>query len=183
VMEKIALGKQAADLCSSTLTQYFVREYFAEGRWLEYVRDLRDTYRARRDAMLDALERFFPAQASWSRPQGGLFCWATLPPYIDTTDLLAKALRENVAFVPGAAAYADGRGGSAMRLNFSASGEEVIREGVRRIGGVIAEQVELFETITAEHEIPRPSADPAAPGSEAEEVGGTSVIPFRRHQR
>jgi 2-aminoadipate transaminase len=183
VMEKIVLGKQAADLCSSTLTQYFVREYFAEGRWLEYVRDLRDTYRARRDAMLDALERFFPAQASWSRPQGGLFCWATLPPYIDTTDLLAKALRENVAFVPGAAAYADGRGGSAMRLNFSASGEEVIREGIRRIGNVIAEQVELFETITAEHEIPRPSADPATPGSEAEEVGGTSVIPFRRQER
>ena len=62
--------------------------------------------------MLDALERYFPAQASWSHPEGGLFCWATLPAYIDTTDLLAKALRENVAFVPGAAAYVDGRGGA-----------------------------------------------------------------------
>ena len=62
--------------------------------------------------MLEALERFFPDGATWSRPEGGLFCWATLPSYIDTTDLLAKALRENVAFVPGAAAYVDGRGGS-----------------------------------------------------------------------
>ena len=60
-----------------------------------------------------------PPQATWTRPEGGLFIWATLPDYIDTTDLLAKALRENVAFVPGAAAYVDGRGGSSMRLNFS----------------------------------------------------------------
>ena len=61
--------------------------------------------------MLEALERHFPAQAEWTRPEGGLFVWATLPDYIDTTDLLAKALRENVAFVPGRAAYVDGRGG------------------------------------------------------------------------
>ena len=160
IMEKVVLGKQAADLCTSTLTQYFVREYFADGDWLGYVADLRAIYRRRRDAMLEGLERFFPSQASWSRPEGGLFCWATLPDYIDTTDLLAKALRENVAFVPGAAAYVDGRGGSSMRLNFSASPEDEIREGIRRIGGVIAEQVELFESITGEHRmtnVPRAS--------------------------
>ena len=121
VMEKVVLGKQAADLCTSTLTQYFVREYFAEGRWREYVDDLCGIYRERRDAMLDALERYFPERRPGRGPAGGLFCWATLPAYIDTTDLLAKALRENVAFVPGAAAYVDGRGGSSMRLNFSAS--------------------------------------------------------------
>src|SRR5205814_5852753 len=72
VMEKIVLGKQAADLCTSTLTQYFVAEYFAEGRWRAYVDDLVEIYRARRDAMLDALDRHFPPQASWSRPGGGL---------------------------------------------------------------------------------------------------------------
>jgi 2-aminoadipate transaminase len=187
VMEKVVLGKQASDLCTSTLTQYFVREYFAEGRWLEYTRDLQEIYRSRRDAMLDALERFFPSQATWSRPDGGLFLWATLPSYIDTTDLLAKALRENVAFVPGAAAFTDGRGGSSMRLNFSASGEDEIREGIRRIGTVISEQVELFESITGEHRIPTggPSPDPDAPGREAEEADGTSgiqgsVVPFRK---
>jgi len=166
------LGKQAADLCTSTLTQHFVREYFAEGRWRCYVEDLCGIYRARRDAMLDALARFLPPEASWSRPRGGLFCWATLPEYIDTTDLLAKALRENVAFVPGAAAFADGRGGSSMRLNFSASSEEEIREGVRRIGAVVGEQVELFGAITGEHRLPDSGED--ADGSHGD------VLPFRR---
>jgi 2-aminoadipate transaminase len=192
VMEKVVLGKGAADLCTSTLTQYFVREYFAEGDWLDYVTDLRGVYRSRRDAMLDALERFFPEQAAWSRPHGGLFCWATLPSYIDTTDLLAKALRENVAFVPGAAAYADGRGGSAMRLNFSASGEDEIREGIRRIGSVIDEQVALFETITnvppasrntnvpSASSASRPGAGGSAEGRASDELG--DVVPFRRER-
>ena len=121
VMEKVVLGKQASDLCTSTLTQYFVREYFGEGRWREYVADLCGIYRDRRDAMLEALAALLPRQATWSRPEGGLFLWATLPAYIDTTDLLAKALRENVAFVPGAAAFVDGRGAGSMRLNFSGS--------------------------------------------------------------
>jgi 2-aminoadipate transaminase len=179
VMEKVILGKQAADLCTSTLTQYFVHEYFGEGHWLDYVGDLCGIYRARRDAMLDALERFFPPQATWSRPEGGLFCWATLPGYIDTTDLLARALRENVAFVPGAAAYADGRGGSSMRLNFSASGEDEIREGVRRIGAVIAAQVELYESITT-HDVPPASSAPL-PGAAGSGQGRRGrVIPFRK---
>jgi 2-aminoadipate transaminase len=187
VMEKVVLGKQASDLCTSTLTQYFVREYFGEGRWREYVDDLCGIYRGRRDAMLGALERFFPPEASWSAPEGGLFLWATLPGYIDTTDLLAKALRENVAFVPGAAAFVDGRGQSSMRLNFSASSEQEIEEGVRRIGAVVEEQVELFGAITKEHKQqtvepgPHPSADPAAPGREAEEAAG-EVLPFRRER-
>ena len=172
VMEKVVLGKQAADLCTSTLTQYFVREYFAEGAWREYVDDLREIYRDRRDAMLEALERYFPDEAEWSRPEGGLFCWAKLPAYLDTTDLLAKALRDNVAFVPGAAAYVDGRGGSEMRLNFSASGGDEIREGIKRIGAVIAEQMSLYDSITTEHQIPD-----LPPGS-AE--GRASVLPFRR---
>jgi 2-aminoadipate transaminase len=171
VLEKIGLGKQAADLCTSTLSQYFVREYFAEGRWQDYISDLVEIYRTRRDAMLDALERHFPAQAEWTRPEGGLFLWATLPDYIDTTDLLAKALREDVAFVPGRAAYVDGRGGSSMRLNFSASPEEELREGIRRIGAVIAEQVELYETITGEHR--------AEPEPEDDEGGG-EVVPLPR---
>jgi 2-aminoadipate transaminase len=167
VLEKIGLGKQAADLCTSTLSQYFVREYFAEGRWLDYVADLVRIYRDRRDAMLDAIERHFPEQSVWTRPEGGLFLWATLPDYIDTTDLLAKALRENVAFVPGRSAYVDGlRGASSMRLNFSASDEDELREGIRRIGHVISEQIDLYETITGEHRISPPPDDGDDPGGE-----------------
>jgi len=171
VMEKIVLGKQASDLCTSTLTQYFVREYFAEGRWRQYVADLVEIYRGRRDAMLEALREHFPAQATWTEPEGGLFIWATLPEYIDTGDLLAKALGDDVAFVPGQAAYVDGRGRNSMRLNFSGVGEGEIREGVKRIGKVIAEQVELYGALTGEH--------PAAPAGR-DVADRTNVLPFRK---
>jgi 2-aminoadipate transaminase len=174
VMEKIVLGKQAADLCTSTLTQHFVREYFAEGRWREYVDSLVEIYRRRRDTMVAALREHFPAQATWTEPQGGLFIWATLPDYIDTSDLLAKALREDVAFVPGQAAYVDeSRGRSSMRLNFSGVGEEEIREGVRRIGKAVAEQVELYGALTGEH--PLPAAQPRS-----DEAERADVLPFRK---
>ena len=169
VMEKIVLGKQAADLCTSTLTQYFVREYFAEGRWRQYVEDLVELYRGRRDTMLAALAEHFPAAATWTEPQGGLFIWATLPEYIDTGDLLAKALRADVAFVPGQAAYIDERGRNSMRLNFSGVSDDEIREGIRRIGAVVAEQVELYEALTGEQAVsPRP------------EQAETNVLPFRK---
>jgi 2-aminoadipate transaminase len=167
-MAKIVIGKQAADLCTSTLTQYFVREYFAEGRWREYVDSLVDIYRARRDAMVRALDEHFPPQATWTKPEGGLFIWATLPEYIDTSDLLAKALRDDVAFVPGQAAYVDDRGRNSMRLNFSGVGEDEIEEGIRRIGKVIGEQMELYGALTGEH--PVVDAEPE----------GADVLPFRK---
>jgi len=189
VMEKLVLGKQASDLCTSTLTQYFVREYFAGGRWREYIDSLVVLYRDRRDAMLAALERHFPAEASWTEPGGGLFVWATLPEYIDTSDLLAKALREDVAFVPGRAAYVDGRGSSSMRLNFSAGGEGEIAEGIRRIGAVISEQVELYGALTKQagptapaqpRESDTGAAGPPRPGAAGEAKDGGDVLPFRK---
>jgi len=170
VMDKIVLGKQASDLCTSTLTQYFVREYFAEGRWRQYIEELVGIYRQRRDTMLAALHEHFPAEATWTEPQGGLFIWATLPDYIDTGDLLAKALRADVAFVPGSGAYVDGRGGNSMRLNFSGVDEGEIREGIRRIGKVIGEQVELYGALTGEQRLPE------RPATEAAE----NVVPFRK---
>ena len=150
VLEKINTGKQAVDLCTSTLSQLMVQAYFEQRRWRQYVDSLVGIYRKRRDAMLSALEDHFPPQAEWTVPGGGLFIWATLPEFIDTTDLLARALRDNVAFVPGRGAYMDGRGHSSMRLNFSNSDEAEIREGIRRVGKVIEEQVALFGTLTGE---------------------------------
>jgi len=155
VLEKINVGKQGADLCTSTLSQLMVQAYFERGDWQEYVQALTGVYRPRRDAMLEALGEFFPREAEWTRPDGGMFVWATLPDYIDTTDLLARALRDNVAFVPGQGAFLDGRGRSSMRLNFSASGEDRIREGIRRIGQVIDEQMDLYGTLTGKMKAPR----------------------------
>ena len=148
VLAKMNLGKQAADLCSSSISQYFVSAYFESGPWEDYVRSLIDIYRRRRDVMLDGLAEHFPREAEWTHPQGGLFIWATLPDYIDTTDLLARGLEEHVAFVPGRAAYVDGRGGSSMRLNFSGVGVDDIREGLKRLGEIVREQVELYGTLT-----------------------------------
>jgi 2-aminoadipate transaminase len=120
-----------------------------------------------------------------------------MPDYIDTTDLLARALREHVAFVPGRAAFVDGRGGSAMRLNFSGVGEHDIYEGIRRIGEVVREQVELYGTLTglAPKGSPRREAPPerkppleppgaaqaeAAQAAHAAQAPGASVLPLRR---
>jgi 2-aminoadipate transaminase len=171
VLEKLNLGKQAADLCSPPLSQHFVVAYFANRDWRAYVRGLVELYRRRRDTMLDALAEHLPPEADWTRPRGGLFVWARLPDYIDTTDLLARALRENVAFVPGRAAFLDGRGGSEMRLNFSGVHEEDIREGVRRIGKVVREQVALFSTLTG--------AEPA-PARVDEPTERPNVVPMPR---
>jgi 2-aminoadipate transaminase len=157
------IGKAASDLCSSSISQYFVSAYFESGPWKDYVGSLVEIYRRRRDVMLDALAEHFPREAEWTRPRGGLFIWATMPDYIDTTDLLARALRERVAFVPGRAAFMDGRGGASMRLNFSGVDESAIREGVRRIGEVIREQVTMYGTLTGR----RPESEPGRrPGTE-----------------
>jgi 2-aminoadipate transaminase len=172
VLEKLNLGKQAADLCSSTLSQLFVCAWFAERDWRAYVASLTALYRRRRDTMLEALADHLPAGATWTRPEGGMFIWARLPDYIDTTDLLARALRENVAFVPGRAAYLDGRGGSELRLNFSGVDEDDIREAVRRIGKVVREQMALYSTLTgAGAAVPERAAPRAEPGR---------VVPLRR---
>jgi 2-aminoadipate transaminase len=187
VLAKMNLGKQASDLCSSSISQYFVSAYFESGPWEEYVRSLIEIYRRRRDVMLDALAEHFPREAEWTLPQGGLFIWATLPDYIDTTDLLARALQEHVAFVPGRAAFVDGRGGSSMRLNFSGVGEDEIREGIRLIGEVVREQVDLYGTLTGTARRPVPRRDPVrAEPARAEPVAPEApaetahILPLRR---
>jgi 2-aminoadipate transaminase len=184
VLHQINMGKQAADLCSSTLSQLLVTSYFEQARWRDYVDTVKESYRARRDTMLDALAEHFPPQAEWTRPQGGLFVWATLPDFIDTTDLLARALRENVAFVPGAAAFMDGRGRSSMRLNFSAVAEDDIREGVRRIGKIVHELVALYGTLTGEEGVAgrRPQGGGAGPVAQPNSEGAP-VVPLRRARR
>ncbi|MBV8712415.1 MAG: aminotransferase class I/II-fold pyridoxal phosphate-dependent enzyme, partial [Solirubrobacterales bacterium] len=146
-----------------------------------------EIYRRRRDVMLDALAEHFPREARWTHPQGGLFIWATLPGYIDTTDLLARALQDDVAFVPGRAAFVDGRGGSSMRLNFSGVSEEAIREGIRRLGEVVREQVALYGTLTGTttrtaRGDPQPAEQAGPPPGESEPPSAdvANVLQLRR---
>lgn len=151
VLRKMNLGKQASDLCSSTFAQRFVIEYLRRFDYREHLSHVTQLYRGRRDAMLTALAEEFPSDAQWSRPQGGLFLWATVPDFINTRELAARALeRHNVAFVPGAGAFCDGRGNNAMRLNFSGVDEATISEAIQRIGIAINETMELQRMLGGE---------------------------------
>ncbi|HMT04359.1 MAG TPA: PLP-dependent aminotransferase family protein [Solirubrobacterales bacterium] len=159
IREKVVLGKQAADLCTSTLTQDFAGHFFRDGAWREYVAELTGIYRTRRDTMITAMSEYFPHGATWNKPNGGLFIWATMPDVLNSEHLLAKALSRNVAFVPGPNAYVDGRGVSSMRLNFSGVKEDEIFEGIRRIGQVAREQLKLYETMTSTDEMRLPGKE------------------------
>jgi len=114
---------------------------------LKNIENLKPVYRSRRDAMLEALEEHFPADAGWTRPQGGLFVWATLPRFLDTGKMLPLAISRKVAYVPGTAFFADGRGANYMRLNFSYSDEDQIAEGIKRLGKVIRRETELYRSL------------------------------------
>jgi 2-aminoadipate transaminase len=163
VIQKFNVGKQASDLCSSSMTQLFVVEYLRSGRWPAYIERLKELYVHRRDVMLEALEEYFPDDASWTKPAGGMFVWATLPDGIDTTDLLAKALTRNVAFVPGRAAYLDGRGATSMRLSFATMADDELREGIRRIAEVADSQLDLLGSLTGGRRTAKPKAAEPAP--------------------
>jgi 2-aminoadipate transaminase len=105
-----------------------------------------DKYRERRNAMIAALEEFFPAEARWTHPQGGLFVWVTLPEYLDTAQMLSVALDNGVTFVPGDGCYPNGsgRGKNSMRIAFCYEEPEQIREAIRRLSLVIEERLELY---------------------------------------
>ena len=183
VLAKLNLAAQAATLCPSSFTQHFVNEYFRTGHWERYMAELRALYRARRDAMLAALEAHLPPQARWTTPRGGLFVWATLPDYLDTTDLLALALSHNVAFVPGRAAFLDGRGGSSLRLNFSGTDEAAITEGIRRIGELVREQVDLFATLTGHSAEVDPATRGAREPQPRTDLADVLALPRRPHDQ
>lgn len=135
VLGRLNQLKQGADLHTSTLVQMIAFEVGRGGFLDEHIQTLRSVYRQRRDAMLGALDRYMPPEASWSSPLGGLFLWAELPEGMDSQAVLAEALKEQVAFVPGSAFFAHpGDGRRFMRLNFSNAQPDRIQEGIRRLG-------------------------------------------------
>ena len=142
VIARLSQLKQSTDLHTSSFAQMVTYEAARDGFMDEHVKLIRKVYSERRDAMLQALEAFFPPEVSWTRPQGGLFLWVTMPPDIDSRKLLDSALRQNVAFVPGDAFYPNGDSGSHMRLNFSNAQPEMIREGIRRLSIAVAHELE-----------------------------------------
>jgi 2-aminoadipate transaminase len=147
ILERVAKLKQGADLCSPGLSQMFAEQYIRQGLWKKNLERLKPIYRSRRDSMVRALEEHFPPEARWTRPEGGLFIWATLPPYLDTAKMLPLAILQKVAYVPGTAFFADGSGARHLRLNFSYCTEEQIDEGIKRLGKVIKKEMRLCRSL------------------------------------
>jgi len=145
ILAKINLVKQGTDLCGSSFDQVVVEHYFTDTPWEKTLQKFIETYATRRDAMLAALEEFFPPEASWTHPEGGFFVWVTLPDYVDTASMLAVALESGVTYTPGDGFYPDGvRGKNSMRIAFCYESPESIREAIRRLAVVIEERLELY---------------------------------------
>jgi len=141
IIGKIAILKQATDLCTSVLNQLIASDYCKLGKLEENIESNVQIYKRKRDVMLNALEKYFPKEVSWTKPQGGFFVVATLPEYIDTKEMLKEAIEENVAYVPGGPFFADRKGQNTMRLSFCFPSEEDIEEGVKRIGNLIKKKI------------------------------------------
>ncbi len=141
VIRKLVQSKQAADLHTATFNQVVAYEVGKGGFLDEHVKVIRATYKERRDVMLETMDEVFPAEVRWTRPQGGMFLWGILPEGMDAAEVLKKAIEYKVAFVPGGPFHPNGGGENTMRLNFSYSNPDDIREGITRLGTLLKELV------------------------------------------
>ncbi len=148
VIQRCVMAKQGMDLHTSSLVQMTAYEVLKDGFLSNHIRLIRQVYGERRDCMLDCLQRYFPPGAVWTHPKGGLFLWVTLPEEIDTLALMPKALDNKVAYVPGTAFFPDGSGHNTFRLNFSNASPENIDLGIRRLGEVIASELNPIAELT-----------------------------------
>jgi 2-aminoadipate transaminase len=138
LLRKLEQAKQAADLHTAQLTQMVVYEVIKDGFLSEHIPTIRKLYADQCQAMLGALEEFFPSSVTWTRPEGGMFIWVRLPQHIDSMKLLDEAVAQNVAFVPGAPFYANDPESNTLRLSFVTVPPAKIREGVEKLGKLIA---------------------------------------------
>ncbi|MDQ1605430.1 MAG: 2-aminoadipate transaminase [Actinomycetota bacterium] len=150
VRDKLVLASEATQLCPSSFSQLAVSTYLRTQPWQEQVKTFREVYRERRDAMLEALHDLMPPGSTWTSPAGGFYVWLTLPEGIDSAAMLPLAIGERVAYVPGTAFYAGAdvprEADRTMRLSFCYPPPERIREGVRRLAGVVERELDLRST-------------------------------------
>ncbi|MDQ4005038.1 MAG: PLP-dependent aminotransferase family protein, partial [Actinomycetota bacterium] len=138
VLQRLILFKEAADLCSSNFNMLVAERWLSDrDRWIGSLRGLTDVYRSRRDAALESLAEHFPEDASWTHPLGGFYVWVRVPG-ADLRALLPEAVERRVAYVPGTAFYPDGSGADRLRIAYCYPPEADVREGVRRIGALLA---------------------------------------------
>ncbi|MCL5036746.1 MAG: PLP-dependent aminotransferase family protein [Chloroflexi bacterium] len=139
IIHKLTVAKQATDLCTASLPQDIAAEFLRRDLMEDHIEKIKEIYLKKRDCMLNALDEFMPKhpQLRWTRPDGGLFLWLTVPEWVDCEEMFFDAVEHNVAYVVGNAFHCDGGGANTMRLNFSYPSEEQIREGIKRLAGVL----------------------------------------------
>jgi 2-aminoadipate transaminase len=145
VRDKLVIASEANILCPSAFAQGAVTQYLSTMPWREQIKTYCELYRERRDALLTSLADLMPAGTTWTRPSGGLFVWMSLPDGLDSKAMMPRAIAARVAYVPGTGFYADGTGTGNIRLNFSFPPPERIREGVRRLAGVMEQEIAMRE--------------------------------------
>jgi DNA-binding transcriptional MocR family regulator len=154
VREKLVLAQESATLCPPQFSQMAISAYLSAHDWQGQIKQFREMYRERRDAMVGALSDLMPAACHWNVPDGGFYVWMTLPPGVNAKAMLPRAVTARVAYVPGTAFFADGFGSSSMRLSYCYPTPERIREGVRRLAGVVEAEMDLRQTFGATGPIP-----------------------------
>ena len=134
-------SQQALDLCTCTLSQHIAYEFMERGYLEGYIAKLKPAYKAKREVMYRALDKYFPKDAGWTKPNGGMLIWVTLLEAIDTSEMLECAVKREVAYVPGSPFHPSGGGKNTMRLNYSYPTPIQIEEGIKRLGEVIMESL------------------------------------------
>jgi 2-aminoadipate transaminase len=140
LVHKLVFAKQSADLCSPAFNQFVAWKYMEYGYVEKQIKLICEMYKRKRDIMLKSMDEHMPEGVTWTRPEGGMFLWATIKGHVNTDELFFKALKNNVAFVVGRPFYTDGRGTDSMRLNFSYSEDDIIDEGIERLANAIREE-------------------------------------------
>lgn len=142
IIDKLVIAKQSTDLCTNPFGQYVAYKYVSKGILEEHIDYIKKIYNGKRIAMLKAMDKYFPKEVKWNKPEGGMFVWAVLPECINTRDMFPKAIEENVAYVVGDAFFVNNEGYNTMRLNFTHSSEEEIEEGIKRLAKVIEHEID-----------------------------------------
>jgi 2-aminoadipate transaminase len=146
VRDRLVLAAESATLCPPSFTQMLVSRYLAAHDWRSQVKTYTEAYRDRRDAMLRALETYLPPGCTWNVPEGGFYVWLTVPEGVDTKAMLPRAITARVAYASGTGFYADGLGSRQLRLSYCYPSPERITEGVRRLAGVLAAELDVLHT-------------------------------------
>ena len=139
LLQALSIAKEASDLHTNIFSQYVIYDYLMHNDIEKHIDKIKSLYKKQAQAMISAMEKYFPQNVQYIKPQGGMFCWVTLPPNVSAMELFEKALEMKVAFVPGNPFFVDAKDANTLRLNFTNVDCDTIEEGIRRIGDLLKE--------------------------------------------